>query len=444
MLARVRALWPNVSQSLAFIPAAIVVVFAATGIALVEVDTRVDLRGVDLVFRGDASAARTVLSVIAGSLITVAGLTFSTTMVVLQLASTQFSPRVLRTFLGDRLIQVTIGTYVGTFVYAILVLRAVGAFGEQGFVPRLSVTLASVMGIVVVILLIVFLNHVSQMVQVSHVTAGVAAGTLELVDELYPDRYGDVADVDDGAAVRHRREEPAGTIHAERPGYVQRVAIDELAAGLRGQASRAVVKVCPGDFVGAETVVAEVWPPEAARGCAAAVRDALTVERERDLGQDVDFGLRQLTDIALRALSPGVNDPMTAVTCIGYLRSVLVRLTERDEPATVLRFGHGDDDRLEVVARHRRYDELLEVIAQVGRSANGDAWVVGDLLGTLRACAEVARDAGAEGRLRTIAALAAAVAEQGAREAATARDRATIETAAASVDEISRPRPLPR
>ena len=123
------------------------------GIVLVEIDGQLDLDGSQVVFKGDGPAARTVLSVIAGSLITVAGLTFSITMVVLQLASSQFSPRILRTFFGDRVTQITIGTYVGTFVYSILVLRAVGSFGDAGFVPRLSVTVASLLGIGAVVLL---------------------------------------------------------------------------------------------------------------------------------------------------------------------------------------------------------------------------------------------------------------------------------------------------
>ena len=137
---RLKALWPNLSQNLAFIPGLIIAAFALVGIILVQVDGQLDLDGVEYVFKGNEAAARTVLSVIAGSLITVAGLTFSITMVVLQLTSSQFSPRILRTFFGDRVTQITIGTFVGTFVYSILVLRAVGSFGETAFVPRLSVT----------------------------------------------------------------------------------------------------------------------------------------------------------------------------------------------------------------------------------------------------------------------------------------------------------------
>ena len=170
MAGRTRSLWRNLSQSLGFVPGVTVVLFATLGIVLVEIDGQLDLTGNQVVFRGDGPAARTVLSVIAGSLITVAGLTFSITMVVLQLAASQFSPRILRTFFGDRVTQITIGTYIGTFVYSLLVLRAVGSYGDAGFVPRLSVAVASLLGIGAVVLLVVFLNHVSQLIQVSHVT----------------------------------------------------------------------------------------------------------------------------------------------------------------------------------------------------------------------------------------------------------------------------------
>ena len=191
MATRAKSLWLNMSHSLGVIPGAIVLLFAALGVGLVELDGHLDLNGVQFVFRGDGSAARTVLSVIAGSLITVAGLTFSITVVVLQLASSQFSPRILRTFFADRVTQVTIGTFVGTFVYSILVLRAVGAFDDAGFVPRLSVTVASLLGIGAAVLLIVFLHHVSQLIQVSHVTATIADDTLERTEVLYAERYGD-------------------------------------------------------------------------------------------------------------------------------------------------------------------------------------------------------------------------------------------------------------
>lgn len=427
---RAQGTWINLSQSLGFIPGAIVAFFAGVGIVLVEVDSGIDLRGVAIVFQGDASAARTVLSVIAGSLITVAGLTFSITMVVLQLASSQFSPRILRTFFGDRITQLTIGTFVGTFVYAILVLRVVGA----GFVPRLSVTVASLLGIAAVILLIVFLNHVSRLVQVSHLTASVAHDTLARTELLYPEPYGEPAE-DERASelLRSWRSDSPGCVLPARPGYVQRVAVDALATALAGRAGRAAVLVSPGDFVSVETPILEVWPAEAAESCRRKLLGAVAIASERDLHQDVEFGLRQLADIALKAISPGINDPATAVTCIGYLRSILVRLTERRELAGVRRFPDRD---LVVIVHQRPYSNHFDSLLQINRYVAGDAWVAGEMLEALVACARTARRCGAVERVDVVRAVAVTIAEHALDEMSIGRDVERIDGLRAEIDAI--------
>ena len=302
MVNRAKSLWLNLSKSLGFIPGLIVLIFAALGIALVELDKSLDLDGVAWVFAGDGSAARTVLSVIAGSLITVGGLTFSITMVVLQLASSQFSPRILRTFFADRITQVTIGTYIGTFVYSILVLRAVGSFADAGFVPRLSVSIAALLGIAAVVLLIVYLHHVSRMVQVSQVTADIAADTLARIDALMPEPYAP-------SAADPQPDDPANApaqIHARRAGYVQYVSLGD---GISDQASRVAILVCPGDFVGVKRRSPRVPPPPPQSASEHQVLAAVTIAGRRDLDQDVDFGIRQLTDIALRGAVPRGQRP---------------------------------------------------------------------------------------------------------------------------------------
>lgn len=420
MPGRVRALWLNLSQSLGFIPGLITAVFAALGIVLVEVDRGIDLNGVSWIFQGDGSAARTVLSVIAGSLITVAGLTFSMTMVVLQLASSQFSPRVLRTFFGDRITQITIGTYGGTFVYSLLVLRAVGSFGDSGFVPRLSVTVASLLGIAAVVLLIVFLHHVSQMVQVSHVTASIGRATLERTDALFPEPFADDVEHDAGAPERRSAAEPGGSVRSARPGFVQRVAVDELAGALAGTAKRVAVLVCPGDFVGPGDAIADVWPRSAADDCVRPVRQAVSIEDERDLDQDVDFGLRQLADIALRAVSPGVNDPTTAVTCISYMSAVLVRLADRADPPAVPRL---DDHDIVIAVRRRRFVDHLDTLLQISRYAAADGWVTGALLEALAACGSVAAGHGAQARVAAVRSRAETIAEHAETRLTSDHDR---------------------
>jgi uncharacterized membrane protein len=417
-----RARRADLAQSLGLVPGAMVAVFIVLGIGLVELDGVLELEGVRFVFAGDGSAARTVLSVIAGSLITVAGLTFSITMVALQLTSSQFSPRVLRTFFADRVTQVTIGTYVGTFAYALLVLRSVGTFGDSGFVPRLSVTFATLLGIAAVVLLIVFLQHVAQMIQVSHIMGAIAKDTLDRIDALYPVRFGAPAADEPPAG----GGTPPGGVRPTRPGYVQRVELEELAKRLCGEADRLAVRVCPGDFAGLETTLADVWPAEAADRCCWDIRDAIPIRRERDLQDDIDFGLRQLADTAIKALSPGVNDPATAVTCIRYLGTILARLAERSLPPAVREFP---ESGLVVTVRQRTFEEHLAVLEQINRYIGGDGWVACELLAALATTADAAERHGAVQRAHASAGLARAVAAQAEREAANADDRAAIRRA---------------
>lgn len=424
MIERAKNLWQNLSSNLGFVPGLIVTLFAALGIAVVEIDRTIDLSGERFVFAGDGSAARTVLSVIAGSLITVAGLTFSITMVVLQLASSQFSPRVLRSFFADRMTQVAIGAYVGTFVYAILVLRAVGSYGTRGFVPRLSVTLAALLGIGAAVLLIAFLHHVSRLVQVSYVTASIGNATLARADVLYPANGVPASAEDAERLLRDWRTTTPLDVRPSRPGYVQRVALEDLTKRLSGRAERVALLARPGDFVSLDMSIAQLWPSEAVEDAQSDVHDAFVLASERDLDQDVDFGLRQLADIALKAVSPGINDPATAITCIGYLRSVLCRLGERPFPEGVRR---DREHRITVIVGQRDFEEYLEPMLQIARYADGDAWVTGALLEALIACARSTAAGERPERLPSVRSAFATVAQQARSAAANDRDRNRIE-----------------
>lgn len=385
VLRRLRGSLVELQQGLWFVPALIVVLNGALSIVLVEVDRHTRISAGPL-FQGDASAARTVLSVVSGSLITVAGLTFSLTIVVLQLTSSQFSPRILRTFFGDRLTQITVGSYVGIFVYSILVLRSVSG----AFVPRLSVTVASGLAIAGVVLLIVFIHHISQLIQVSYVTGDIAAKTLARLEVLYPATHGKGEEVDVDALLEGWQLEQPGLVLPDLPGFLRRVDLESLVETLAGKADRVALLVCPGDFVSVEQPVVAVWPATQARECGDAVRKACQIERERDLDQDLDFGLRQLADTAVKAMSPGINDPTTACTCAGYLRSILARLAAREFP-TPLRFF--PEAGLTIVVRRREFEEYLEPFIEIGRYSTEDARVTAALLDALRSVRGIAREA---------------------------------------------------
>jgi uncharacterized membrane protein len=418
-----RARWRNLIEGLWFVPLLIVLGMGVLAVALVRLDENLIGHSTPWVFGGNASAARVVLSTIAGSLITVAGLPFSVTMVVLQLASSQFSPRVLPNFLADRLTQVTVGAFVGIFVFCLIGLRAVG--GRHELVPRLTVTVASGLGVVAVILLIAFIHHVSTMIQVSHIAARIGRRTLQQLDVLYPRSYGEEAEQEGGTLREQWRQDgdPA-RILPPRPGYVQEVDLDALARTYAGGGVRLHVPVAPGDFAGVGTAIVEVWPADAAAGCETATTRTVTIASERTFAQDVDFGVRQLTDIALRAISPAVNDPTTAVTCIGYVRSVLERLAGRDFPSRVRRWP---DDDVVVVARRRAFDEHLELLLQLAPYSNGDARVIGALLDACRATAVAAREAGADGRATAALDVAEQIAAATLEEVRTRHDRRRVE-----------------
>jgi uncharacterized membrane protein len=407
------------------VPAAIAVVYGVAAVVLVGVDSRTGLAGSPL-FAGDAPAARTVLSVIAGSLITVAGLTFSITVVVLQLTSSQFSPRILRSFFGDRLTQVTVGSYVGIFAYSILVLRSV----RVDFVPRLAVSVASALAIVAVVLLIVFIHHVSQLIQVSYVTGDIARKTLARLDALYPAPYGDALEEDDAALLQTWLADEPDLVPPRFPGYVQHIDLDALVAELSDEVEHAAVLVRPGDFVSIEQPLIAVWPAGQADDSVSAVRRACRIDRERDLAQDVDFGLRQLVDTAVKAMSPGINDPTTARTCVGYLRSILVSLAQRGFPPSVRRFP---ERSLTLIVRRRQFEDYLDALAEVGDHSAQNVRIVRVLLEALRSIRSAAEDAGSSARAEAAVDVAVALGGKASECAAGPGERRTIDELLAAV-----------
>lgn len=430
-MGRVRSSWLNLLHTLWFVPSLISAAYIALAEVLVRLDDAEHFHNA-WVFTGSGQAARTVLSVIAGSLITVAGLTFSVTMVVLQLTSSQFSPRIVRNYLGDRITQATIGSFVGIFAYCLVALRSIGG-GTDGnaAVPRLSLTIASALALFALAMLIAFIHHIAQLVQASELTARVAHQALSAIDRLYPSRSGEEADVEDADQMLERwhSEGKPGLVRASRPGFVQAVALGSLAEGLPEPRPRVHVLVAPGDFAFVDEPLVEIWPGEGAEKLHDLVVRNIRIASEREIDQDAHFAVRQLTDIALRAISPGVNDPTTAATCIAYLRSVLTRLAARAFPSGVRRTG-GDEL---LIARRRSFAEYLDAFAEIGRYAGGDARIACDLLAALGAIGETAAGARADARVTEVAAVAQAIGEQALCEVRSARDRALVEEALAGV-----------
>jgi len=346
---RLREWAERIRHSLWFIPTVCVVLAGVAALVMVAVSAAVGPVGSDLpiVFSAGADGARAMLQAIAGSVITVAGVVFSITIVALQLTSSQFSPRVLRSFLSDRSNQVVLGTFMGTFTYALLVLRSIRGESADAaeFVPGPAVTGALLLTFLSLAMLIYFIHHISVRIQVTSIVANVADETLATVD-----RMADMARTDSDRSWRpatddHTPSAPTngtaraaagaseGVIRAETSGYLQLVDVDAAVHAGRDADAAVRLSVAPGAWIQAHTAIGtHTAEGDHEERIGEAVRRAMTLGNERSAEQDVAFGLRQLVDIAIKALSPSVNDPTTATHCIDRVVSILVAAGRSDDP----------------------------------------------------------------------------------------------------------------
>ncbi len=318
----IRKILDGIRQSLWFVPAVWVIVCGAAAFGMVGLDhaARDFAQSLPLVFGGGPEGARGLLSAIASSMITVVGVVFSITIVALQLASSQYSPRVLRNFMRDRASQITLGSFIGVFIYSLLVLRTVraDADGRDEFVPVLAVSGALVLTVVAVAMLVYFIHHIATRMQVSYITATVARETLEEVD-----RQDAESRELEGRRPGALPEGAGAIVPASESGYLQYVETAELVELAERDDLVIRVALAPGGWVQRHAPLFEVWGKHR-DDLAAELRDLVSVGDERVVFDDIEFGVQQLVDIAVKALSPGVNDPTTARNALHRIVEIVV------------------------------------------------------------------------------------------------------------------------
>ncbi|HTW04594.1 MAG TPA: DUF2254 domain-containing protein [Streptosporangiaceae bacterium] len=319
------------------------------------------------VLSGSADAARQILTAIAAAIITVVGVVFSIVIVALTLTSTQFGPRMLRNFIRDRGTQITLGTFVATFVYSILALGSVGQGDHGDFVPHISITVLLVLMVIDLAVLIYFLHHIAVQIQLPQVIAGIA-GDLASAIELQ------AGDPTVGADARYARlliadmDGPGGEVAAPRSGYLQYIQHRNLLRIATEKNAVIHLRYRPGHFLVQGHPYATVWPATAAETVARELARSHVTGPYRTLAQDVAFGLDQLVEIGIRALSAAVNDTFTALTCIDWIGDSLCKVTGRWQPTRVYRDGAGT---VRVIASQITYERLVqrafEKVRQAGR-----------------------------------------------------------------------------
>ncbi|MCF8042623.1 MAG: DUF2254 domain-containing protein [Desulfarculaceae bacterium] len=344
---RLISLWYLVRYSLWFVPGLMVAAALVLAYITAGLDETLHPLGdgrLWWIYEGTPAGARAVLSTIAGSMITVAGVVFSLTMVVLSLTSSQFGPRLVRNFMDDTGNQLVLGTFVATFVYCLVELRTIEGSGSAPL-PSLSVSVGLALALASLGVLIYFIHHIASSIQANNLLARVGHEFEDSVRRLFPEAT-------DGPATWPTPELPqgfaqrAGELWARQSGYVQMIDHGRLYDLACEQNLLIQVTRRPGDFVINGNPLCLVWPPESfTSALAVRLQRSFTMGVERTEAQDVEYVARLLAETALRSLSPGVNDPYTAVTCIDWLGSGLALLAGRGRrPA--FRLDEGGELRL--------------------------------------------------------------------------------------------------
>ena len=335
----------SVRTSIWFVPVMCVLAGLLLSMATIAIDAAFDFALIPETFTGGPDAALAILSTVAASMVSLTALVLTITMVVVQLAMGQFSPRIVQTFLQDKPSQLAIGIFVATFAHAMLALREV-KFEDGGQVPGLAIIVGYVLVIISIVVLVVYVHHIGQSLRVASLIELVGSDTRKLLDEQYPE---------DEQAV----PEPADdVIVAPRSGVISHIGHDDLVELARDADCCLMLRPALGEFVpsGAPLFTVEGDPARLDRDAAA---DGVVLGLERSLEQDASYGFRLLVDIAERSLSDSPYlDPTTAVQAIDRLHDCLRHLVGRRFPDGT----HRDDDgRVRLVVPSMDWDAYVRL-----------------------------------------------------------------------------------
>ncbi|WP_158507181.1 DUF2254 domain-containing protein [Subtercola sp. Z020] len=407
----VRRAVTSARESFWFLPAVGGLVALALAEGLVTVDRQVIGGHAGTLFflnALSASGGRSILSIIGTSMLTVAGTTFSITISVLATTSSTYGPRLVRNFMADRANQFVLAVFTSTFLYALVVLRSVHTEVDDNdsFVPLLAIHVAVLLAVLDVAVLVFFIHHIADSVQITTLQRRVQRELTTTVDLLYPDRDTATGRTPPAPA------EPDGSvaIMSETGGYVQRVDFDALCAVAENSGAMIEVEAMPGSHLIRGDALAQIFiragSPSLAAKARIQIADCFLLGSARTPTQDVRFALQQLVEIAVRGLASGSNDPYTAVSALDLSAESLVPLYARPAPRDEI---VGDDGRVLVVRRLPAASDLI-----------------GDVFGSVRTYG-VDHPAVVEAALRLAVRLHAATPENHRRQRVAAEARALID-----------------
>jgi uncharacterized membrane protein len=386
--------WEALRTTLWFVPTVLIVIAVLIFLLTFNIDVAAHFHHIQLptwLRSGSSESGREVLIAIAAAIITVVGVVFSITILALTLASQQFGPRMMRNFVRDFGNQVTLGVFVATFVYSVLALGSITVYPHGNFVPHLSITVAEALLLVDLAVLIYFINHIAASIQLPAVIAGIARDLDTAIDAEFPiTRYSDAVpptsteepfQFDQPTEVLATIEDRGAFVLASKSGYLQFVGYAQLEkiATLVDAVIR--LEYRPGHFIVAGRPVAKVFPQGAAKQVERALAEAHVTGPHRTLMQDPVFAIDQLVEIAIRALSPAVNDTFTALTCLDWISSGLSRVSGREISERVYRDEGG---RIRLIGATWSYEKMVNrAFDKIRQAARGMPAVIIRLLHSL-------------------------------------------------------------
>ncbi|MEO8287054.1 MAG: DUF2254 domain-containing protein [Chloroflexota bacterium] len=394
-----RRIWEQLRGSLWFIPSLAMLAAIALAAAMVTLDRTIGpelISKVPLVFEAGPEGARQVLSTIAGSVLTVSGVVFSFTILAFSLASSQYSPRILYNFMEDRTNQIVLGVLLGSFVYCLLVLRTVkledSSIVSTTFVPSLSVTAAILLALLDLGLFIFYLHHIATSITAYHIINRVGEVALSSVEHTFTE---EPAPQEHSTALTER---PAPNfteaVRATAAGYLQEIDLESLARLAAQHNSLVEVSRRVGDFVTDGKLLARLAVPQPlSQEARSHFIDAFVLGARRTQQHDPLFALTQLCDVALKALSPGINDPTTALMCLDQIERVLSRAATLHSPTRVQCDSSGAQRVFSyAVSFSELADQAFQGIRHYGVAEASDVRLACKLLEVMAAIAEQTAD----------------------------------------------------
>lgn len=373
MQLRLLKLVEDVRASYWFVPSLMAFAALVLGATVIYIDAVIGtkwLQALSWFQDNEPDGAREVLSTIAGSAITVAGVVFSITIVSVSFAASQYGPRVLTNFMSDRGNQVTLGTFIATFLYCLMVLRTIRGGDDNNFVPDLAILVALFLALCSIAVLIFFVHHVPRSIHVNTVIAGIGRQLIASMDERFPEYIGNSAGSSDEALIEAKIPEAlqsgshpslnmqATPARSPATGYIE--AIDDERVMKTACHAGLVIRLHyqPGDYIHRGRMFAEVWPrAQLTDKAREELEGAFAVSSQRTPLQDLRFLIDELVEVGTRALSPGVNDPFTAITCIDWLGAALSDAAQRKLPSPYRLDKCGD---LRVIAAPLTFADIVD------------------------------------------------------------------------------------